>query len=185
MTHYSIISSPMDDLILAADASALTGVYFVGRDHIPGTSKKWTLASQHPVIQKASMQLQEYFACTRETFSVPLRPTGTAFQERVWREISLIPYGKTIHYSDLAERAGSPYAIRAAGTSTGRNPISIIIPCHRVVGKNGQLCGFAGGLERKRHLLEFEKSVTAQKQFSDPALMPIGQSLERQTAHEP
>ena len=93
-----------------------------------------------------------------KSFSVPLRLSGTDFQKRVWREIALIPYGETLSYSELAKRAGAPHAVRAAGRSTGRNPVSIIIPCHRVVGKNGNMCGFAGGLEKKRHLLELESS---------------------------
>src|SRR5262249_49580642 len=87
-----------------------------------------------------------------------LRPTGTDFQEKIWQQIARIPYGKTISYSELAKRAGAPEAVRAAGTSTGRNPVAILIPCHRVVGKNGSMGGFAGGLERKHHLLELESS---------------------------
>ena len=158
MNDYSIIKSPIDDLMLVADASALTGVYFFGGDHIPAASNRWALNPQHPILRQAAKQLREYFAGKRESFSLPLRLAGTDFQRKVWREIALIPYGKTASYSDLAKRAGAPQAIRAAGTSTGRNPVSIIIPCHRVMGKNGGLCGFAGGLERKRYLLELENS---------------------------
>lgn len=160
MNCYSIIPSPIDDLILVADAAALTGLYFVGCNHIPAASNRWTLNAQHPVLRQAASQLQEYFAGKRTEFSLPLRLAGTAFQQRIWREIALIPYGETINYGDLAKRAGAPQAMRAAGTTTGRNPASIIVPCHRVVGKNGSLCGFAGGLERKRHLLELENSDT-------------------------
>ncbi len=156
MNSYSIIKSPIDDLMLVTDDSALTGLYFVGCDHIPTASNRWTLNPQHPVLRQAAKQLQEYFAGKRESFSLPLRLAGTDFQERVWREIALIPYGETISYGDLAKRAGAPQAIRAAGTSTGRNPVAIVIPCHRVVGKNGDMCGFAGGLERKRYLLGLE-----------------------------
>jgi len=154
--NYSIIKSPIGDLMLVADVSAVTGLYFADCDHIPPASKQWILNAQHPVLQQATEQLQEYFAGRRKAFSVPLRLEGTDFQQRVWRQIALIPHGETITYSDLALRAGAPQAIRAAGTTTGRNPVSIIIPCHRVMGKNGSLCGFAGGLERKRHLLELE-----------------------------
>jgi len=156
MNYYSFIKSPIGDLMLAADASAVTGLYFAGCDHIPAASKRWALKPQHPVLEQAAKQLQEYFAGKRKTFSLPLRLAGTNFQQRVWREISIIPYGETLSYSDLAKRAGAPRAIRAAGTTTGRNPVSIIIPCHRVMGKDGGLHGFAGGLERKRHLLELE-----------------------------
>ena len=155
--YYSIVKSPINDLMLVADDSALTGLYFAGREHIPAASKQWKLNARHPVLKQAAKQLQEYFAGKRTEFSVLLRLAGTDFQQRVWREISLIPYGETISYSDLAKRAGAPQAIRAAGTNTGRNPVSIIIPCHRVVGKNGTMRGFAGGLEKKRRLLELEK----------------------------
>jgi len=152
----SIIPSPVGDLLLATDGTALTGLYFAGRDHIPAVSKQWTRNPRHPVLQQTAKQLKEYFAGKRTKFSLPLRPSGTNFQEKVWQEIARIPYGETITYTDLAKRAGAPLAIRAAGTSTGRNPLSIIIPCHRVVGKNGSLTGFAGGLGKKRHLLELE-----------------------------
>ena len=154
--YYSIIRSPVGALMLAADASALTGLYFVGCDHIPGAIKRWTRDARHPVLREAARQLREYFAGRRKSFSLPLRLAGTDFQRRVWGEIARIPYGETVSYSTLARRAGAPLAVRAAGTSTGRNPVAIVIPCHRVMGKNGGLCGFAGGLERKRRLLELE-----------------------------
>ncbi len=156
MTYYSIIKTPLDDLMLVANTSELVGLYFVGCDHIPAASNRWTLNARHPVLQQTAEQLREYFAGKRKSFSLPLRLAGTDFQERVWREIACIPYGETISYSHLAKRAGVPQAIRAAGTSTGRNPIGVIIPCHRVVGKNGGMGGYAGGLERKRYLLELE-----------------------------
>jgi methylated-DNA-[protein]-cysteine S-methyltransferase len=158
INYYSIVKSPINDLLLVADDGALTGLYFAGRDHIPAASKQWKFNAQHPVLKQAAKELQEYFAGKRTEFSVPLRLAGTDFQQRVWREISLIPYGETITYSDLAKRAGAPQAIRAAGAATGRNPVSVIIPCHRVMGKNGSMRGFAGGLDRKRHLLEHENS---------------------------
>jgi methylated-DNA-[protein]-cysteine S-methyltransferase len=158
MNFYAIVNGPIGGLMLVADDSALIGLYFAGCDHIPVASQRWTLNPRHPVLQQAAKQLREYLAGQRKEFSLPLRLAGTDFQQRVWREISLIPYGETISYSDLASRAGAPQAIRAAGTNTGRNPVSIIIPCHRVVGKNGTMRGFAGGLERKRRLLELEKA---------------------------
>jgi methylated-DNA-[protein]-cysteine S-methyltransferase len=159
--YYSIIRSPIGDLMLVADNSALIGLYFVGCDHTPDANKNRALNAQHPVLRQAAKQLQEYFAGKRESFSLVLRLGGTDFQERVWREIALIPYGETISYSELAKRAGARQAIRAVGTSTGRNPLSIIVPCHRVVGKNGGLCGFAGGLQRKQQLLELENPDNA------------------------
>jgi len=152
------VKSPIGDLLLVADDSALIGLYFSGRKHIPAASKDWTLNAQHPLLRDAAKQLGEYFAGKRKEFTLPLRFAGTEFQQEVWQEIARIPFGKTVTYTDLAERVGAPQAVRAAGTATGRNPISIIVPCHRVVGKNGDLCGFAGGLEKKIHLLGLEDS---------------------------
>lgn len=142
--------------MLVADETALAGLYFVGMKHVPDASKRWKLNEKDPLLLETAKQLQEYFETTRRSFSIPLRFDGTNFQQRIWREIASIPYAKTINYSELANRAGAPAAIRAAGTTTGKNPISIIVPCHRVMGKSGGLCGFAGGLERKRYLLELE-----------------------------
>src|SRR5579863_3389204 len=153
MNSFSTIKSPIGELLLVADDSALTGIYFVGCDHIPTASKGWKRNAQHPVLRQAAAQLEEYFAGKRKTFSLPLRLSGTEFQQKVWEQIARIPHGETINYSELARRAGAPEAVRAAGTSTGRNPVAVIVPCHRVVGKDGTLCGFAGGLDRKRHLL--------------------------------
>src|SRR5580704_15103287 len=101
MNYYSIINSPIHDLMLVADDSALIGLYFVGCDHIPAASARWQLEVEHPILQKATRQLEEYFAGKGKTFSVPLRLAGTDFQESVWREIALIPYGETINYSEL------------------------------------------------------------------------------------
>src|SRR3954471_10619069 len=146
---YTTVQSPLGELLLVAHASALTGLYFTAP--LPKPDDRWILDARHPVLGVAAVQLQEYFAGKRYTFSIALQPLGTPFQENIWREIARIPYGETLSYSTLAKRAGAPRAIRAAGTATGQNPISIIIPCHRVMGKDGSLCGFAGGLERKRH----------------------------------
>jgi methylated-DNA-[protein]-cysteine S-methyltransferase len=157
--NYSVIKSDVGDLMLVTDGSALIGLYFAGRDHIPTASKSWKRNDQHPILRKVDEQLREYLAGKRTRFSIPLRLVGTEFQEKVWEEIARIPYGKTITYSELAERAGASHAIRAAGTTTGRNPVSIIVPCHRVVGKNGDMCGFAGGLDKKRRLLELESKL--------------------------
>jgi methylated-DNA-[protein]-cysteine S-methyltransferase len=155
---YAIIKSPIDDLILVADNSALTGLYFAGEDQLASRNSDWKRNPRHPLIEQAANQLKEYFLGKRKRFSIPFRLEGTDFQEKIWRQIALIPYAETISYSELARRAGAPAAIRAAGTSTGRNPIAIIIPCHRVMGKNGAICGFAGGLDRKRYLLDLESS---------------------------
>ena len=156
--YYATIKSPVGELMLVADDTALTGVYFAGRDHVPAAGKGWTRDAQHPVLRETAQQLQEYLSGKRTNFQIPLRLAGTEFQEKIWQQIARIPYGETISYAELAKRAGAPQAIRAAGTTTGRNPVSIIVPCHRVVGKNGGLGGFGGGLERKRFLLALEKA---------------------------
>lgn len=153
----SIIESPIGDLYIVADSSHLIGLYFGGCDHVPNASQAWIQAPHHPVLRQAEAELREYFARARKHFSLPWRFAGTAFQERVWREIADIPFGETLTYSDLAQRTGATQAIRAVGTATGRNPLSLIVPCHRVVGKDGSLRGFAGGLDRKRFLLDLEQ----------------------------
>lgn len=156
--HYSsILKTEIGELMLVADETSLVGLYFLGGKHVPERSAHWQAGEGHGVIRQAVSELSEYFKGERKSFSVPVRMVGTPFQHRVWKEIARIPFGKTLTYSELAERAGHPGAVRAAGSSTGRNPLSIIVPCHRVMGKNGSLTGFAGGLERKARLLEFEK----------------------------
>lgn len=156
MNSYSILKSPVGDLLLVSDATHLLGIYFSGEKHAPATHD-WKHNPDHAVLRQTARELDEYFDGTRTTFSVPLRYDGTKFQREIWRQISQIPFGKTLSYSELAKRAGAPGAPRAAGTATGQNPLSIIIPCHRVVGRNGELHGYAGGLARKRRLLEVEK----------------------------
>lgn len=156
MNSYSILKSPVGNLLLVADATHLLGIYFSGDKHAPATHN-WKHHPDHAVLKQTARELEEYFNGTRMTFSVPLRYGGTKFQQQIWTQISRIPFGETISYSELAERAGAPGAPRAAGMATGQNPISIMIPCHRVVGRNGGLHGYAGGLDRKRRLLEVEK----------------------------
>ena len=156
MNSYSVLKSPVGDLLLVADATHLLGIYFCGEKHAPATLN-WKHNPDHAVLKQTARELEEYFNGTRTTFSVPLRYGGTKFQQEIWMQISQIPFGEMISYSELAKRAGAPGAARAAGTATGQNPISIMIPCHRVVGKNGGLHGYAGGLDRKRRLLKVEK----------------------------
>ena len=175
ITHYSILKkSPLGNLLLTADEKHLTGIYFEGCDHVPSSRNQWKLNPEHTVLGQARAQLEEYFKGARTGFTIPVRLEGTDFQEGVWQAIASIPFGQTITYSELADQVGAPDAIRAAGTATGRNPISIVVPCHRVVGKNGTLTGYAGGLERKRHLLGLEQqnlvftAMSAGDQFASP-----------------
>jgi methylated-DNA-[protein]-cysteine S-methyltransferase len=158
MTSYSIVKTALGELALVANGTGLIGVYFFDCLHLPAALKTWTRDDNNPVLQKAGKEINEYLAGKRSTFSFSLNSLGTDFQKKVWKEISKIPFGKTITYTDLAKRAGSPTAIRAAGTATGRNPLSIIVPCHRVLGKDKAIGGYAGGLERKRQLLKLESN---------------------------
>jgi methylated-DNA-[protein]-cysteine S-methyltransferase len=158
MTSYTILKTPlMGDLLLVANETQLTGIYYAGGKHAPGVNKAWKRDPAHPVLKKAGREIEDYLKGKRDRFTVPLHADGTDFQRAVWREIARIPFGKTISYSELARRAGKPDAIRAAGTATGRNPHSIIVPCHRVLAKGGGLGGYAGTLARKKRLLAIEK----------------------------
>lgn len=159
ISYTTLKDTPVGDLFLAANSTSLIGLYFSSCDHVPIAKKDWELNPRQPILQQAEEELRDYFNGTRTSFSIPLRYGGTDFQHAIWRQIASIPFGETITYTDLAQRAGASNSLRAAGTATGKNPIAIIIPCHRVVGKNGALGGFAGGLERKRRLLRVEMSA--------------------------
>ncbi|MDR0582614.1 MAG: methylated-DNA--[protein]-cysteine S-methyltransferase [Prevotellaceae bacterium] len=122
-------------------------------------------AITNPVLKKCIGQLDEYFAGTRTAFALPLEPVGSNFQQRVWKELQTIPYGETISYTELSQRIGDEKAIRAVGTANAKNRIAIIIPCHRVIGADGKLVGYAGGLHRKEWLLRLEMQHTSQGLF--------------------
>lgn len=151
---YCYLDTPIGDLLLAGDEQGLSLVGFpqgaMRREPEPG----WVL-DESP-FAKACGQLREYFAGQRKSFDLPLNLTGTEFQVRVLEELQRIPYGETVSYSDIAERIGRPTATRAVGAANGRNPIPIIVPCHRVIGRSGSLTGFGGGLETKAALLRLE-----------------------------
>jgi methylated-DNA-[protein]-cysteine S-methyltransferase len=157
MMFHAPLKTSLGDLLLTANPRELTGVYFLGCAHAPAPPDDGERNPELGILAETARQLREYLAGERKYFELALHFAGTAFQQRVWREIARIPFGQTIAYADLAERAGAPRAIRAAGSATGKNPLSIIIPCHRVVGKSGSLGGYAGGLERKRQLLALEQ----------------------------
>jgi len=152
------LASPVGDLTLTATETALTGVYFATSRHGPPLHDvERRLGGQ--VLERTRQQLEEYFAGTRAEFDLPLDPQGTPFQQRVWDLLRAIPYGTTTSYGELARRLGDPHATRAVGAANGRNPIPIIVPCHRVVGSRGELTGFGGGIDRKRWLLEHEGAL--------------------------
>jgi len=151
--------SPLGTMIVAATARGLAGVWFEGQKHMPDHAD-WPENARHPVLLQAVAQLTEYFEGTRSTFDLPLDlQGGTAFQQSVWQALLAIPPGGTTSYGSLSQRIGKPAAVRAVGAAVGRNPVSIIVPCHRVLGSDGSLTGYAGGLERKSALLQLEGAL--------------------------
>jgi methylated-DNA-[protein]-cysteine S-methyltransferase len=151
---YDTMQSPIGKLIVVTDGAALTGLYMDGARHAPAIASAWRRDRDSP--RAAIEQLAQYFAGERTRFDLTLAPAGTAFQQRVWRALREIAYGTTISYRELARRIGAPDAVRAVGAANGRNPLSLVVPCHRVVGSDGSLTGYAGGLDRKRWLLDHE-----------------------------
>ena len=154
MTHMRI-DTPIGELTLIARDGALAGLRFPGYDRAGGTI---STEGTEPVLEAAAAQLREYFAGERTAFDLPLALDGTPFQQEVWRALADIPYGETVSYGEQAKRLGRPDAVRAVGAANGRNPIAIVLPCHRVIGADGSLTGFGGGLETKRRLLDLEQS---------------------------
>lgn len=150
--------SPIGELVITASDSGVTGVWFPGAD-VPAFQQDDGREPRSGLLARAREQLAEYFAKARTTFDLPLDPPGTPFQRRVWSALRAIPYGTTVSYSDLARRLGDVRATRAVGAANGKNPIPIVVPCHRVVGARGELTGFGGGLDRKRWLLEHEGAL--------------------------
>ena len=156
--------SPLGIIIIAATDQGLAGLWFDGQRHFPMellaptlVASPWPHDPDHPVLQEVMRQLGEYFAGVRTAFDVPLDLAyGTAFQQSVWQALLDIPPGGTTSYSEVSARIGKPAAVRAVGAAVGRNPVSIIVPCHRVMGANGALTGYAGGLDRKSALLRLE-----------------------------
>jgi methylated-DNA-[protein]-cysteine S-methyltransferase len=156
---HTVVDSPCGPLTLVAEGDRLVGLYMVEQRHRPdesGFGERLPGPTREPFTETAR-QLQEYFEGRRESFDLPLKLNGTPFQQRVWAALLEIPCGATWTYGELAEHIGQPTASRAVGLANGKNPISVIVPCHRVVGANGGLIGYGGGLERKLVLLEHER----------------------------
>jgi methylated-DNA-[protein]-cysteine S-methyltransferase len=153
---YQWMESPVGRLLLVADELGLRQVWFAEGRTPPAVDASWQCGGE--ALGQPARQLRAYFAGELQRFRLPLRPEGTAFQIRVWELLREIPYGETISYGELARRMGQPAASRAVGLANGANPIPIVIPCHRVIGSNGKLTGYGGGLETKRWLLDFERS---------------------------
>ena len=156
-------SSPLGEIALAASKHGLAGLWFANQRYWPAQldgPDAWPHDDQHPVLTTAVAQLAEYFAGRRARFEVPLDINGgTIFQQSVWQALLKIPHGSTTSYSDIGQRIGNAAAVRAVGAAVGRNPISIIVPCHRVLGRDGALTGYAGGLDRKTALLSLERAA--------------------------
>lgn len=155
--HYRIIPSPIGPLTVAGVGSTVMHLRMAEQTHEPDRSG-WQPA-EPDAFAGVVRQLEEYFAGTRRTFEVDVELTGTEFQRRVWAALQTIPYGETRSYGQIAEQVGSPGAFRAVGLANGRNPVSIIVPCHRVIGSSGGLTGYGGGVEKKAALLGLERSA--------------------------
>jgi len=169
------IDSPLGNMTLAASELGLCGVWFDGQRHGPSPAQMegWTLAPGHPLLLQAAEQLQTYFAGQRQSFDLPLDLShGTAFQQSVWQALRQVSCGQHQSYGDLARQLNKPKAMRAVGAAVGRNPISIIVPCHRILGAGGQLTGYAGGLWRKEALLRLEGHLMAMSAPTTSSLFP-------------
>ena len=152
-------TGPLGPMLLAATDRGVAGVWFEGQRHGPD-ARGWREDPTHPVLREAAAQLAAYFAGDRADFDLPLDlQAGTPFQQSVWDALRAIPRGRTTSYAELARRLGRPQAARAIGAAVGRNPVSIVVPCHRVLGTDGTLTGYAGGLERKTALLQLEGAL--------------------------
>jgi methylated-DNA-[protein]-cysteine S-methyltransferase len=153
-TYFTTVESPIGELLLVGDGDALQMLMMQDGPRPMGIDPEWV--RDPAALAPVAAQLAQYFAGERTAFDVPLDPTGTAFQLKVWRALRDIPFGETRSYGELAREIGQPTASRAVGLANGRNPISVVVPCHRVIGANGSLTGFGGGVERKRILLDLE-----------------------------
>lgn len=160
--RFTKVESPVGDLLFAASRRGLTTLLFEVWGHGPSDAERadWEpdegTGREGEILAEARRQLAEYFAGTRTTFDLPLDLSGTPFQLQVWNALTRIPFGSTLSYGELARRVGSPNGSRAVGAANGRNPVAIVVPCHRVIGSNGDLTGFGGGMERKTWLLKHE-----------------------------
>lgn len=160
MTYTLLLETPVGPLTVTATKTAVTEVRF--GTQIPGDSILCTGTDTPVLLHQAAQELREYFSGTRRTFTLPLAPAGTEFQKKVWKALQTIPYGETRTYKQIAIQIGHNQSFRAVGMANNRNPIAIVVPCHRVVGSTGALVGYAGGLSAKTHLLNLEKGTVYQ-----------------------
>jgi methylated-DNA-[protein]-cysteine S-methyltransferase len=184
MICYSEVDSPVGLLILKSEGEVLTGIYMSGAyedvpGYVPSELHRWVLDPTAAPLRETARQLEEYFKGERREFDLALRLDGTDFQTRAWRNLMEIPYGRTRSYGEQALRIGNPKASRAVGLANGKNPIPIVVPCHRVIGANGSLTGFGGGLARKRWLLAHEGSQIMGNMTLNTAPLPSGRLTAR------
>jgi methylated-DNA-[protein]-cysteine S-methyltransferase len=159
MSHiYTYINSPAGKILLLSDSHILTGLYFVGQKNEPTLDSQWRQDPSLDIFSRVQTQVSEYFAKKRQSFDIAYQfKIGTPFQHNVWNAITQVPYGTTLSYKELATQLGTPKSIRAVATAVGRNPLLLIVPCHRIIGSNGSLVGYAGGLQQKQNLLNLEQ----------------------------
>ena len=161
LTLTRVVPTPLGALHLVSDGECLTGAFFEGQQYFPTGAAEWTAVRDHALLESAARQVEDYFSGTIKAFELPLAASGTEFQQKVWEALVAIPHGTVTSYGDVARALGFPQASRAVGAAIGRNPLSLVVPCHRVIGANGSLTGYAGGIDRKRRLLELEGFLTA------------------------
>ena len=163
--YYTLVESPLQPIMLTSDGESLTGLYVSERGQAEirqkaAASTDWIRDENAAPFAEVKRQLDAYFAGNQTTFDLPLKLKGTPFQQQVWAELRKLPYGVTISYGELARRIGNPKACRAVGLANGQNPVSIVVPCHRVIGANGKLTGYSGGLSHKETLLAHECRIS-------------------------
>jgi methylated-DNA-[protein]-cysteine S-methyltransferase len=162
MIRFAYLDTPLGEMLAQSGDDALVGLHFQDEARCPAVGANWMRAPGDPLFRRLGEQLHDYFAGRVRVFDLPLRPVGTRFQLRVWSVLQEIPHGATTSYGAMAQRLGSPGAMRAVGAANSRNPLAILIPCHRAIGTDGSLRGYAGGLHRKRALLEMEGALAGQ-----------------------
>ncbi len=160
-TYYTTVKfdAPVDEITITSNGLCITGIYMESHRHGPSTIivEDWELTPDDKLLSDAAQQLISYMAGDLTIFHLPVELVGTEFQKRVWQQLTQIPYGTTISYGELAKRIGNVNASRAVGLANGKNPVSIVVPCHRVIGANGKLVGYGGGIERKIYFLDLER----------------------------
>lgn len=176
-TVYTIWQSPLCNIVIAAQHTGLTHLHLKAgqTDRKFTIQPHWNQQPAAPLLQEAIRQLEEYFSGKRTLFSLPLHPTGTDFQQATWRALQQIPYGETRSYQQIAEQIGHPKAVRAVGTANGKNPLPLLIPCHRVITSSGKLGGFAAGIDIKRKLLDLEAGV---QPVGSPKISPLPPTIK-------